>query len=118
MSIIKRVTLQEIVAHDFPYDPRMSIFLIFLKFILNKRIGLLFYTQCVDMPQTYFHTQFADVLKIFSYTFCRYLYYLTSRTFFSDMLMGFLHVHVVHIYLSHFQALFVDVLSINLRTLW
>ena len=25
MSIIKHVTLQEIVAHDFPYDPRTSV---------------------------------------------------------------------------------------------
>ena len=31
MSIIKHVTLQKIVAHDFPYDPRSSNMVIYLQ---------------------------------------------------------------------------------------
>ena len=44
MSIIKHVTLQKIVAHDFRYDPRIILIAFVRQQLLSERVSQLSYT--------------------------------------------------------------------------
>ena len=60
MSIIKHVTLQKIVAHDFRYDPRTFTDV----FMLNRNSTVSHMTLVTDLRDSQYHTCILKVIII------------------------------------------------------